>query len=117
MTRYQKLVAATLAMTLALVIVGVVVRATGSGLGCPDWPFCYGQIVPPLDFKAWAEWIHRLIAAVIGVMVVGVAVLAVVDHRDRPSLILGVARRGRARDVPGLAGPGDRAPRQLRASR
>ncbi len=87
MTRFQKLVAATLALTLALVIVGVVVRATGSGLGCPDWPFCYGQVVPPLEFKAWAEWIYRLIAAIIGVMVLGVAILAVVDHRERRSLV------------------------------
>jgi protoheme IX farnesyltransferase len=87
-TRFQKLAATTLATAILLVTIGVIVRATDSGLACPDWPLCYGQLLPPAgDAQAWIEWSHRTVAAIIGFQILGLAVLAWVDHRDRRSLV------------------------------
>ena len=90
MTRFQRLAAATVAAAFLLVVIGVGVRATDSGLACPHWPGCFeGQFLPGLgsDYHVWIEWLHRTVAALIGLLIVAMAVLAVLDHRDRPSIV------------------------------
>lgn len=68
---------ATALLTAGLIVFGAIVRVTDSGLGCGNqWPLCNGTIFPPLDnLTAWIEWLHRLFAALIGVL--GIATLIV----------------------------------------
>src|SRR5918999_1413274 len=55
----------TVLSVFALIVLGGVVRVTGSGLGCPDWPLCHGKILPPLEITAIIEYTHRLVASAI----------------------------------------------------
>src|ERR687891_1037289 len=60
LTRFPKLAIAAAVATYVLIAVGGLVRATDSGLGCPDWPLCFGAWVPPGELHAWIEHSHRL---------------------------------------------------------
>lgn len=77
----------TCAATLILIGVGVYVRATGSGLGCPDWPTCHGGIVPPHEQEALIESTHRFVAALVGLLVIATAVLAWRHYRGAPAVL------------------------------
>jgi cytochrome c oxidase assembly protein subunit 15 len=54
-------------------VIGSVVRTTGSGLACPDWPLCQGRLIPPFQFNVMIEWFHRLIALLVSLAVFGIA--------------------------------------------
>ena len=64
-----------------IVFTGAAVRLSGSGLGCPDWPKCYGRVAPPLETHAWIEFGNRLLSGLVGIVAAAAGLLA---FRRRP---------------------------------
>ena len=77
-------------LTIGLIFLGAVVRATDSGLGCGNnWPLCDGRIVPPLsNLTAWVEWSHRLFAILIGFLGLVMLRLSWQQRHTRTGLVL-----------------------------
>jgi len=95
--RYTLLAWTAAAATYLLIVLGAVVRITGSGMGCGDhWPLCNGHLFPPLhDIGTVIEWSHRLVAALVSILVVGLAGYAWWLRRI-PGLAPGVSPASRA---------------------
>lgn len=74
--RYALVTIVALAALALIVLTGAAVRLTGSGLGCPDWPKCYGGTTPPLEFHAVIEYGNRLLTGFVGLAVIAASVLA-----------------------------------------
>src|SRR5437016_12189201 len=75
--RFTRLAWTAATFTYLLIILGAIVRITGSGLGCGEhWPLCNGKLLPPLDLPTMIEYGHRLAAAAVGVLVTALAVYA-----------------------------------------
>jgi len=81
---YQKTAITTVIATIVLIFVGGLVRAAGAGLGCPDWPQCFGMWIPPTSvadlpaqydaslfnpLHTWLEYINRLVGVLIGFLI------------------------------------------------
>lgn len=87
-------------VALVVIILGAYVRLSNAGLGCPDWPGCYGKIVAPVkpheiaqannayphrpveSGKAWKEMVHRYFASFLGLLIMSLAVLAWLNRKD-----------------------------------
>ena len=75
--RFTQLAWTAATFTYLLIILGAIVRITGSGMGCGEhWPLCKGRLLPPLDVPTMIEYGHRLAAAAVSVLVAGLAGLA-----------------------------------------
>ncbi|MFE4106052.1 COX15/CtaA family protein [Almyronema epifaneia] len=72
--------------TLALMAVGSATRVMNAGLACPDWPLCYGQLIPQqqMNLQVFLEWFHRLDAALIGLMAIALCGLCLWFRQQLP---------------------------------
>lgn len=87
MRPYRRLVLVAIGVSLVLIAIGGTVRATDSGLACPDWPACYGRWIPPADLHMWIEHTHRLVAGVLLLLVWALTLWTLRRFRDRRELL------------------------------
>ena len=102
LTSFQKLALWTTAITYLLILVGSLVRVSGAGLGCPDWPRCFGSWIPPASVSAlppqfdasqfnptlmWTEYLNRLLGVTVGFSILATAISAWRHHRGDPRIL------------------------------
>ncbi|MBY0493106.1 MAG: COX15/CtaA family protein [Cyanobacteria bacterium] len=102
LTSFQRLALWTTATTYLLILVGGLVRASGAGLGCPDWPRCFGSWIPPLSAAnlppqfdpsqfnptlMWTEYLNRLLGVTVGFLIFATAISAWRNHRNQPRIL------------------------------
>jgi cytochrome c oxidase assembly protein subunit 15 len=92
---FRRLALAGAALAFCVVVLGAWVRLTDAGLGCPDWPGCYGHVFPESGTHHFAravhEMVHRYFASTLGVIIAGLLVMAVLQRNDPDQPLMPVA--------------------------
>jgi heme A synthase len=109
--RYRRLALGTAVATFLLIIVGGIVRVSGSGLGCgPEnsgfhgWPFCNGDVVPGVNLNSLIEYSHRTLASVVAIAMIAMAVIAWRRYRSNRALVWSTTAASGLIVVQGLLG-------------
>ena len=92
---FRRLALAGTSLAFCVVVLGAWVRLTDAGLGCPDWPGCYGHVFPTGSTHHFAqavhEMVHRYFASSLGLIIAALLVLAIVNRRDRDQPVVPAA--------------------------
>lgn len=90
-TLFRRLAVVTAFFAYLQIALGGVVRVSGSGLGCPDWPLCHGRPYPPADAHAIVEYSHRAVGSITGVLIIATVVMAWIVFRTRRPIVAWLA--------------------------
>jgi heme A synthase len=88
---FRRLAVVTALFAYLQIALGGVVRVSGSGLGCPDWPLCNGRPYPPANIHSIIEYSHRAVGSVTGVLIIATVVMAWIVFRKRRPLVAWLA--------------------------
>ncbi|HXD80476.1 MAG TPA: COX15/CtaA family protein [Candidatus Acidoferrum sp.] len=88
---FRRLAVVTAIFAYLQIALGGVVRVTGSGLGCPDWPLCHGRPYPPANLGSIIEYSHRAVGSVTELLIALTAIFAWVVWRSRRPVVAWLA--------------------------